>query len=380
MEPQNQKINDGPAPGNGALIFTHDAQINTVDMFDQNKMKGALLIADKFSTSSLIPMHYQQRPDNVLVAMYRSTRLGMDVFAYMETTYPVNGRLGHEAKFIVSLINNSGKFKTPLLYKLDGEIKRNEDGTVSPSSTRKCKAYAVLKETGDEVSQEVDIAMAFFEGWTKKPGQDKTVKSNKWHTMPDVMLQYRAAKFFGNMYCPELVMGLNTREELEDISDAEVIDETETGRDIFEKGEPVDTAPDTVLDPAKEVKQAASQTDLQPDAAIQSGDPVPPANEREETPTAIDTPPPASVASIEKLSLQDENPPEGVAEFREWFLARFANESDDLDVFLLSKKWLSIGQSASDLTDSKTKNLRTQWARFMKAYYAFRKLRKDGRG
>ena len=379
MDTKNQKADERPMPNNGVLVSTHETQITTVDMFDQSRAKGALMVADMISTSSLIPIHYQRRPENVLVAMYRSARLGMDLFAYMETTYPVNGRIGHEAKFIVSLINKSGKFKTPLLYEMSGEIVRNKEGLLSPDSTRKCNAYAVLKETSDKISQEVDVKMAFLEGWTKKPGSDKTLKTNKWHTMTDVMLQYRAAKFFGNMYCPELVMGLNTREELEDISDAEVIEETETGKDIFEKGEPVDTTPDTVLDPAKEVKQQAAPQAVQPPETTEpTSEPVPQANTQEKQPTIPENASPVSAADIDTLALQDKNPPEDIVKFKEWFFKRFANESAEIDVFLLSKKWLTMGQTAADLTESKLKNFRAQWNRFLTAYETFKKSRKAG--
>ena len=34
--------------------------------------------------------------------------------------------------------------------------------------------------------------------------------------MPDVMLRYRAASFFGKLYAPELLMGLQTAEEVRD--------------------------------------------------------------------------------------------------------------------------------------------------------------------
>lgn len=354
-------------------------QITTVDMFDQGRAKGALLLADRIATSSIIPEHYQMRPDNVLVALYRSARLGMDVFAYMETTYPVNGRLGHEAKFVTSLINNSGKFKTPLLYEMSGEIIRNPDGTLSEKSTRKCKAWAVLKDVNEKISQEVDMEMAFREGWATRPGRDKTLKTNKWQTMPDVMLQYRSAKFFGNMYCPELVMGLNTRDELEDISDAEVIEETQEGRDIFEKGEPVDTAADPVLDPAMEVKnQAATHAENNPEPSTIPANPDPHAgNAREEQP-ATDNASPAPAATDESLNnkptLPDE-PPENIGEFKLWFLSKFACEMHTIEVFLLNKKWLPMGGSINDLSDKLYASLRSQWDKFKSKYDDFKKSR-----
>lgn len=53
------------------------------------------------------------------------------------------------------------------------------------------------------------MQMADDEGWTKKNG-------SKWKTMPQLMLRYRAASFFSSLNCPELTMGLYTKEEIED--------------------------------------------------------------------------------------------------------------------------------------------------------------------
>ena len=346
MDEQGKQMNEQTAHGTSVMVSHGRQNTQTIDVFSQNKTKELILAADKIATSSMIPEHYQRRPDNVLVAMYRSTRLGVDLFSYMEKTYMVHGKVGHEATFTISMINKSGLFETPLLYEMSGEIHRDEKNHVLPTSTRKCKAWAVLKSVKKEVSQEVDIKMAFLEGW---------MKNQKWHTMTDVMLQYRAASFFGKMYCPEVTMGLNTREELEDISDAEVIEETDQGRDIFENGTEIDTKPEEVLDPALEVKQNSGSPETLPEKTVVA-----------EKVKPVTTPPDTSL---------DDNPPVDPVEFKKWFLSRFATELHELDVFLLSKKWLTMGQTAEDLTDSKLKNLRTQWDRFTKAYESFKKAR-----
>jgi hypothetical protein len=52
--------------------------------------------------------------------------------------------------------------------------------------------------------------MAAAEGWTTK-------KASKWLTMPELMLQYRAAAFFGRVYCPEILNGLYSEQEVTDI-------------------------------------------------------------------------------------------------------------------------------------------------------------------
>ena len=57
----------------------------------------------------------------------------------------------------------------------------------------------------------VDMRMAQAEGWLSKKG-------SKWLTMPEQMLQYRAASFFARIYCPHALMGLQTVEEVKDVS------------------------------------------------------------------------------------------------------------------------------------------------------------------
>ena len=56
---------------------------------------------------------------------------------------------------------------------------------------------------------EFNMQIAKDEGWLGKNG-------SKWKTMPQLMLRYRAASFFSSLNCPELTMGIYTKEEIED--------------------------------------------------------------------------------------------------------------------------------------------------------------------
>jgi hypothetical protein len=51
--------------------------------------------------------------------------------------------------------------------------------------------------------------MAVREGWYTK-------SDSKWKTMPEVMLRYRAAAFFGRLYAPEIMLGMHSSEEVVD--------------------------------------------------------------------------------------------------------------------------------------------------------------------
>ena len=73
------------------------------------------------------------------------------------------------------------------------------------------------KVTGPVVT--MDLAKA--EGWYDKNG-------SKWKTMPQMMLRYRAASFFGRMNCPDLMMGMYTREEVEEFGREEYLENMQT--------------------------------------------------------------------------------------------------------------------------------------------------------
>jgi hypothetical protein len=113
-----------------------------------------------------------------------------------------------------------------------------------------CKAWAIEAGTGERLeSAEISMEMAVKEGWYQKNG-------SKWQTMPEQMLRYRAASFFGRIYAPEVLMGIRTQEEeLESIIDV--------------TPEPVNTAPQTV-DSIKQnvVKEVATDAPAEEKPAV----------------------------------------------------------------------------------------------------------------
>ena len=76
------------------------------------------------------------------------------------------------------------------------------------------------------MSPEVTIRMAKAEGWYSKNG-------SKWQTMPELMLHYRAATLFARTYCPEITLGMQTSEEVIDITPS-VVSEAAPKKSRFE--------------------------------------------------------------------------------------------------------------------------------------------------
>ena len=179
------------------LITTE--QTNAPAVFNGNNFENALKIAQTLAKSDLIPVTYKNKPENCLIALELSNRLRLSPFLVMQNMHVIQGKPSWSSSFIISCINASGKFKGRLNFEIDDQ-------------QTKCRAYAIESETDKKIlGPLVTMEMAQAEGWLGKNG-------SKWKTMPGLMLRYRAAAFFGRLYCPEIINGLMTAEELKDIS------------------------------------------------------------------------------------------------------------------------------------------------------------------
>lgn len=156
-------------------------------------------VAKMFSSSQLVPEAFQNNVPNCVIALEMAHRMGANPMAVAQNLYIVHGRPGWSSQFIIACVNQCGKF-SPLRFELTGT-----------GDERSCVAWAIEKETGDRLEgPPVSIKMAKDEGWHGKNG-------SKWKTMPELMLRYRAATFFGRLYAPDLLMGMQTAEEAADI-------------------------------------------------------------------------------------------------------------------------------------------------------------------
>ncbi|KPB87070.1 putative phage protein [Pseudomonas syringae pv. maculicola] len=165
---------------------------------------------------------------NCVVALNMALRMGADPLMVMQNLYVIEGRPSWSSQFIIAMLNSCGRF-SPLRFDLS-EPGKSEELTYSATfwkdgkkvtEQRKakikhqtCTAWVIEKETGDRLNgPTISMQMAIDEGWLTKNG-------SKWLTMPEVMLRYRAASMLGRLYAPELLMGLQSREEVEDFIDA----------------------------------------------------------------------------------------------------------------------------------------------------------------
>jgi hypothetical protein len=187
-------------------------------------------IATALSKSTLIPKDYQNNLPNVLVALEMAGRIGAGPLMVMQNLNIIQGRPSWSSTFIIAAINSCGRF-TPVHFETEDLGKKNVTYTYTFWDANKtkqkkdvkveiedmsCIALATDKATGKVLkSIKITIEMAVKEGWYSKDG-------SKWQTMPELMLRYRSAAFFGRLYAPDVLMGMQTKEEIEDARFTEI--------------------------------------------------------------------------------------------------------------------------------------------------------------
>lgn len=190
-EPQNQEPLALSVAVPTAVTMWNDVKI----------MNMSFRTARMLSGSALVPDTYRNSPENCLVAIDLANRLGLSPLMVMQNLYVVKGKPSWSGSFCAAAINGSGRF-TPLEYIFTGE-----PGTPSHG----CYAKATRRSNGSVcVSDTVTMQMAQREGWLNKPG-------SKWQTMPVQMMMYRAAAFFARAHCSDVLLGIPTYEEVQDV-------------------------------------------------------------------------------------------------------------------------------------------------------------------
>lgn len=160
----------------------------------------ACRMADALARSTIVPATYQGNPSNCLIAIEMASRINTSPMMVMQNLYIVHGNPAWSSQWIIAMINNSRRYKTELKFDME------YDNSGKPLS---CRAWAEDYNGNKVTGPLITMEMANAEGWTKKNG-------SKWATMPEVMIRYRAASFFGRLNCPDMIMGIYSQEEVVD--------------------------------------------------------------------------------------------------------------------------------------------------------------------
>jgi hypothetical protein len=210
------------------LTTTNNSVFSGIRAFED-----AQRIAKALASSTLIPPQFQGQQGfaNCLVALEIAGRMNISPFLCMQHLHIIHGRPSWSSAFIIAMVNGCGRF-TPLRFEVSGE-----------GDSLACYAVATDIKTQQELKgPTITMTMAKKEGWATKSG-------SKWITMPELMIRYRAAAFWGRLFAGDLLVGLQTQEEVIDVESVKV------SVGIDELNAKVQAAPVVDPEPAKPVEE-----------------------------------------------------------------------------------------------------------------------------
>ena len=190
-------------------ITTTNQEGNTSIYQSVDSFEFAQRQAKSLCESNLVPASYQGQKglSNCLVALEMSKRMNLSPLTVMQNLNIIHGTPSWSAQFISSQILGCGRFKN-FDYVVSGE---------GASLSVYCEAIRV-EDSKKVKGTTVSMKMAREEGWTR---------NSKYTSMPEVMLRNRAATFFGRQYIPDLLLGVQTNEEVVDIQPLDVTPQSE---------------------------------------------------------------------------------------------------------------------------------------------------------
>lgn len=228
-KPENVEANFNTYRGFQAMHHMAESLANSTII--PEAFRNTIMVKDRFDQNAKKWLYRpEENPNgvsNCIIALNMAQRLGADPMMIMQNLYLVDGRPSWSSQFIIAAINSCGRY-SPLRFDITGgdeemeipyavteweynkETRKREpvdSNKVARVKNLKCVAWVIEKATGERLeSSPITMELAVKEGWFQKNG-------SKWQTMPEQMLRYRAASFFGRIYAPDLLMGLRTHEE-----------------------------------------------------------------------------------------------------------------------------------------------------------------------
>lgn len=212
---------------NNAIIPTSNAVVNSeptryVSIFeDPDAYAAKFKMAEALSHTQFVPEAFRGKAEDCLVALDMAARLDLNPLAVFPDIYVIDNRASFSSKFLIALVNRSGRFSRIKFEEgVDGEVEVTFSGWGEQRGQRKtwkekvpnywAKASFTELASGEVfTSPKVDMVFADKNGWVQKSG-------SKWQTMPEIMCRYRSASILIKSVCPEIVMGMEWADDLQD--------------------------------------------------------------------------------------------------------------------------------------------------------------------
>ncbi|MFJ5469439.1 RecT family recombinase [Pectobacterium carotovorum] len=192
---------------------TPNVMNNSVLLMRADIMEQIMNIADVMSKGvATVPKHLQGKPSDCLAIVMQAARWGMDPYVVGQKTHLVNGQLGYEAQLVNAVVTSSSAVRGRFKYEYGGDWEKivgKKDGR--DESGLFIRVGAILRGE-QEITWGEPVYLADI----------TTRNSPLWKTAPKQQITYLAVKYWARLYCPEVIMGVYSPDEIEHRTEKEI--------------------------------------------------------------------------------------------------------------------------------------------------------------
>ncbi|EAR0004074.1 enterohemolysin [Salmonella enterica subsp. diarizonae] len=175
------------------------------------------------NSGNFVPAHFRGKPDSCMAVVMQAARWGMDPFAVAQKTFIVgdSGVLGYEAQLVNAVVNSMAPTKDRIHFEWFGAWENIVGRFVEKTSSKGNKYIAPGWSLNDEKGVGVR-AYATLKGESEPRelilmlSQAQVRNSTLWASDPRQQLAYLAVKRWARLYCPDVILGVYTADEIEE--------------------------------------------------------------------------------------------------------------------------------------------------------------------
>lgn len=202
-------------------VLPHAATSTSVLVLDGDSLDKMMRLAEVMATGrATLPKHFNGNPADCLAVVMQSMQWKMNPFAVAQKTHLVNGVLGYEAQLVNAVITTCAPVLDRLHYEWFGAwekvigkftIKNGDKGEyrvpgwkLEDEEGLGVKVWATFR--GEDEPRVLELLLA----------QARTRNSTLWADDPRQQLAYLATKRWSRLYCPDVILGVYSPDELEE--------------------------------------------------------------------------------------------------------------------------------------------------------------------
>lgn len=202
-------------------IIPHAATSTSALVLDGDSLDKMMRLADVMATGrATLPKHFNGNSADCLAVIMQSMQWKMNPFAVAQKTHLVNGVLGYEAQLVNAVITTCAPVLDRLHYEWFGEWEK-----VIGKFTIKSGDKGEYRVPGWKMQDEEGLGVKV---WATFRGEDeprvlelllaqaRTRNSTLWADDPRQQLAYLATKRWSRLYCPDVILGVYSPDELEE--------------------------------------------------------------------------------------------------------------------------------------------------------------------